>query len=93
MRDNLPKSIRELECGIVNLDTNKGHGTHWVAYIKRFNNVQYYDSYGNLKPPIEIVNYFNSSGQVKFFYNHDRIQKFNTVVCGHFCLRFLYKNI
>ena len=30
-RDNLPSKIRK-ECGIINLDTMIGQGTHWVAY-------------------------------------------------------------
>lgn len=49
MRDSLPRTLpRKYESGIVNLDSTKGPGTHWVAYKKRGNNVKYFDSFGNL---------------------------------------------
>ena len=32
MRDSLPGVICPKECGIVNLDSSSGDGTHWVAY-------------------------------------------------------------
>jgi len=33
------------------LDSEHGTSTHWVAYKKIGNQVQYYDSFGNLPPP------------------------------------------
>ena len=48
MRDKLPKKIRKIENGIVNLDNDDGDGTHWTAYIKKGKNIIYFDSYGNL---------------------------------------------
>jgi len=32
MRDSLPAEVHDKECGVVNLDSNNGDGTHWVAY-------------------------------------------------------------
>ena len=51
MRNSLPKRPLFKECGIVNLDDERGEGTHWVAYKKRGNNVTYFNSFGNLSPP------------------------------------------
>lgn len=51
MRDKLPKKPHIIECGIVNLDSYKGPGTHWVAYYKNYNKKEYFDSFGNLQPP------------------------------------------
>ena len=31
-RDRLPDTIRKKECGIINLDSIEGEGTHWVCY-------------------------------------------------------------
>lgn len=90
MRDTLPQYPRKNECGIVNLDSNKNHGSHWVAYIKSNNIVDYFDSFGNLKPPKELVKYFGKG--VKILYNNDRYQNFNQSNCGHLCLEFLYSN-
>jgi hypothetical protein len=90
--DVLPKKIHKNESGVINLDKNIGQGTHWVAYKKIGNVVKYFDSFGNLQPPQEAVQYFTSNGPCRIFYNHERFQKFNTFNCGHLCLTFLQKN-
>lgn len=59
MRDNLPLRIRKHETGVINLDSFKNPGTHWTAYHKIGNLIKYFDSFGNLKPPLEVVKYFN----------------------------------
>lgn len=93
MRDNLPKKIKQYESGIINLDRSVGEGTHWTAYIKQNKNIVYFDSFGNLPPPMELITYFFSDGsQNKIVYNHDRYQSFDSFNCGHLCLKFLYNN-
>lgn len=91
MRDELPRGgPRKIESGIVNLDSRQGTGTHWVAYQKSGNSVRYFDSFGNLRPPVELENYFGPN--VKIDYNYKRKQNLNSVVCGHLCLKFLCNN-
>lgn len=93
MRDSLPNKINEYECGVVNLDDYSGIGTHWVAYKKQGLRVQYFDSFGNLKPPIELQRYFNSGPYyTEVSYNYIPIQKEDEVNCGHLCLDFLARN-
>lgn len=87
MKDSLPKNPYINESAIVNLDDTTGEGTHWVCYRKIKNDVHYYDSFGNLRPPLEVVRYFGSGVNIK--YNYERQQNFDTVICGHLCLRFL----
>lgn len=87
MRDNLPKKAWKFECGIINLDNLLGSGTHWVAYFKNKKYIEYFDSFGNLRPPQEIVKYLGN----KINYNYDSYQKYNSINCGHLCLRFLTK--
>lgn len=94
MRTNLPKRCRKHECGVLNLDDEKGPGTHWVSYYKKDNRTCYYfDSFGDLQPPKEFINYVDGScgGKCKILYNYKREQAFNTIVCGHLCLKFLYE--
>lgn len=86
MRDNLPKSPKKVECGIINLDSSKNNGTHWVAYVKDNNYCEYFNSYGDLPPPLEFKKYFKN---YDIYYNYDTYQKFNTVNCGHLCLKYL----
>lgn len=91
MRDNLPKQIWGNETGIVNLDNSNGPGTHWVCYKKLNNTVYYFDSFGNLPPPLELQTYFSNVKNV--FYNYDRLQDYNSSVCGHLCLEFLATSV
>lgn len=90
MRDTLPNRVHSYECGIVNLDTDSGSGTHWVGYKKENNTAVYFDSFGNLRPPKEVVSYLRSSGPCKILYNHDRFQLFTSMNCGHLVLQFLF---
>lgn len=87
MLDNLPKRTRKRECGIVNLDASTGVGTHWVAYFKNNQQKEYFDSFGNLPPPLELVKYLGQNIE----YNYNQYQNYNTFICGHLCLYFLYK--
>lgn len=92
MRDSLPRhGPHNNESAIINLDSILGPGTHWVAYKKRGGLVNYFDSFGDLPPPIELVAYFNNDSRRanQIFYNYKRVQNFNTVWCGHLCLKFL----
>lgn len=85
MRDELPNCPYKRECGVVNLDISKNPGSHWVAYAKNNQYIEYFDSYGNLKPPKEIINYLGC----KVHYNYENIQGNHPFNCGHLCLKFL----
>ncbi|CAH0560605.1 unnamed protein product [Brassicogethes aeneus] len=81
MQDDLPHKIKQFECGIINLDSSEGDGTHWTAYIKKNKNVLYYVSFGNLMPPTKVASYFYTSTQqpVKITYNHTQFQNYNSL--------------
>lgn len=87
MRDTLPDKPRIHECGIVNLDRNTGSGTHWVAYRKIREKIIYYDSFGNLPPPRELLHYFKN---YELYYNFSSFQSYNTTYCGQLCIQFLF---
>lgn len=86
MRDTLPRSPFSRECGIINLDKSKNSGTHWVAYVILNKYVEYFDSYGNLKPPTEFIRYVGSDD---IHYNYSNFQNNNLFNCGHLCIQFL----
>lgn len=87
MRNCLPRTgPRVNESAIVNLDDESGPGTHWVAYRKIGSDVIYFDSFGNLQPPKELVKYLKVD---KIKYNYNNYQNFDTFICGHLCLKFL----
>ncbi len=91
MRDNLPRSTpHKEESAIVNLDSRTGPGTHWVCYNKKGMWVKYFDSFGDLQPPLELIRYWGP--RVIVDYNSKRKQNFNSFNCGHLCLKFLKQN-
>lgn len=85
MRDELPKRPHRNECGILNLDSHHGPGTHWTAYYKNGRYIEYFDPFGDLQPPLELLDYLGS----RIFYNHEQYQTYNTFNCGHLSLEFL----
>lgn len=87
MKDTLPLKPYKRECGIVNLDSVRGPGSHWVCYTKRNKNVFYYNSFGNISPPLEIIAYFKNC-DIKYNFNQE--QTYNSFICGHLCLLNLY---
>lgn len=85
-RQRLPDFPWQYEAIIVNLDDVDNPGTHWVAMRKVRDIVIYFDSYGDLPPPKEILHYYR---KYDVFYNHRNYQNNNSVICGQLCLEFL----
>ena len=72
-RDNLPENINEKECGIINLDSQIGPGTHWVAYRNvESSYCEYFDSFGLIMPN-EVMKYLMTSGK-KYFIQEMRFK-------------------
>lgn len=86
MKDNLPLKPHTNESGFLNLDRMSGSGTHWTAYYKKGKRIVYFDSFGDLQPPKELVRYLGNN--IK--YNEESYQTYDTFICGHLCLIFLY---
>ena len=51
LRDTLPTKTKLNECGIINLDSSSGDGTHWVMWFKKGKDKFYFDSY-EVHPPV-----------------------------------------
>lgn len=75
------------ECWILNQESIRSvEGSHWVALAKCHNTAYYFDSFGNLPPPLEIIEYLKG---VNIYYNIKRYQSYGSNICGHLCLKFL----
>ena len=72
-RDGLPPKILKNEVGIINLDSQIGPGTHWVAYRNGKNRAEYFDSFGLIMPN-EVMIFLMTSGK-QIFYSGDEIQE------------------
>jgi hypothetical protein len=85
MRNEVTPSINNNKSIIMNLETTKQDGSHWVAFYQRSRAKFYFDPYGIL-PPKNITYKF---GQV--MYNTLQIQPDGTRMCGQLCLWVLYQ--
>lgn len=85
-RENLPRKPLKYESFVLNLDDIENPGTHWVAVRKIDNVALYFDSYGDLPPPAELLNYLHN---YDVYYNHRNFQNNYSVICGQLCLEFL----
>ena len=88
-RDNLPQKMKKDEVGIINLDSQIGPGTHWVAYRNGDKYAEYFDSFGLIMPK-EIMQFMSTSGK-RLMYSGDEIQERDSVLCGYWCLYYLFE--
>jgi hypothetical protein len=74
---------------IVNLDTRKQSGSHWVAIFVTKNKIaSYFDSFG-LRPNNKHIMKFLRKTCKTFRYNKDQLQSINSTVCGLYCIMFI----
>ena len=84
-RDNLT----EIKDGayVINLDVYSDIGTHWVALYVQNNNVTYFNYFDVEHIPKEIKTFINKKN-IKA--NIFRIQEYDSIMCGYFCIGFIY---
>lgn len=88
MRDTLPSVPHRIESGIVNLNTSKQAGSHWVCYHKVDEQRIYFDSYGQVTLD-EVQEYLKKDSERDeqvIQRNTDIVQHPGTSICGHLCL-------
>ena len=61
-RDALPTKILKNDVEIIDLDSQIGPGTHWVAYRNGKNGAEYFDSFGLIMPN-EVMKYFSTGAK------------------------------
>ena len=93
-RDNVPNTIRSHELGsavkngayVINLDEYRDIGTHWVALYVNNKTVTYFDSFGVEHIPKEVIKFIGNKNIITNIY---RIQAYDSVMCGYFCIGFI----
>jgi len=75
---------------VMNLDSSREPGSHWVCLYIENGRGEYFDSYG-LPPMVEEFEIFlnrNCWGG-NWTYNRQELQALDSQVCGHYCIWFL----
>ena len=92
-RNNLPNKIKK-GAYVINLDEYKNTGTHWVSLFVKASEVIYFDSFGVEHIPKEINKFIDndttkSSSLEHIKSNIFRIQAYDSIMCGYFCIEFI----
>ena len=94
-RDNLPK-ITKRGAYVINLDEYENNSTNWIALFIKTNEFIYFDSFRIEHIPKEINKFIRSKelgsavgSNKKIKANIFRIQAYNSVVWGYFCIEFI----
>ncbi len=75
---------------IFNLENSNQGGSHWVGLVKKSKKAYYYcDPYG-IPPPQTMLDLLQCN-ESHLFYNDTQIQHIDSILCGYFCLVFLYQ--
>ena len=89
-RNNLPK-IKD-GAYVINIDEYKSIGTHWIALYVNGNNRRasydaiYFDSFRFEHITKEIKKFLGNKNIIMNIY---RMQVYNSIICGYFCIRFI----
>ena len=88
-RDNLPNN-NNIKNGayVINLDEYHDIGTHWVVLYVDNQIVTYFDSFGVEHIPKEIMKFIVRKKK-KIITNIYRIQAYDSIMCGYFCIGFI----
>ena len=84
-RDNLPDKIK-YGAYVINLDEYSDFQTHWIALYVNNKTATYFDSFGIEHIPKELK---KSIGNRNIITNIYRIQNYNSIMCGYFCIGFI----
>ena len=71
---------------VTNIDEYTDIGSHWVALYVKNNVVTYFDSFGVEHVPNEIKKFIDHKNLIL---NIFRIQIYDSILCGYFCIRFI----
>ena len=91
--NNLPNKIKK-GAYVINLDEYENAGTHWVPLFVKQKYMVYFDSFGIEYIPKEINKFINndttkSSAIARIKSNIFRIQAYDSIMCGYFCIEFI----
>ena len=92
-RDNLSNKIKD-GAYVINLDEYSDIGTHWIALYVKNNDITYFDSFGVEHIPKEIIKFISrplssASLSKNVIANVFRIQAYDSIMCGYFCIGFI----
>lgn len=87
--DVIPKTRKKEFAIIFNLSKHHEPGSHFVAIVKRFDKIIYFDSFGK-KCSVKSIKAFIEKFKLPIKFNCKQIQDNFSNFCGYFCFHFLH---
>ena len=84
-RDNLHYKIKN-GAYVINLDEYSDIGTHWIALYVNNKTVSYFGSFGIEDIAKEVKKIIGNRNIISNIY---RIQNYDSIMCGYFCIGFI----
>ena len=84
-RDNLADKRKD-GAYVINLDEYSNIGTHWIVLYVNNKTVTYFDSFGIEHIPNKVKKFIGNENIITNIY---RIQNYDSVMCGYFCIGFI----
>ena len=84
-RDTLPDKTKD-GAYVINLNEHSDIRTHWIALYVNNKTVTYFDSFGIEHIPKEVKKII---GNINIISNIYRIQNYDSIMCGYFCIVFI----
>lgn len=89
--DNYPKSLEKFEFFIVNKDSSKEKGSHWMIVFLSEKEIEFFDSCGTTEEFVK--NFLNFNKPFVCVFNKTQLQPLNSDTCGQFCIYFAFKRL
>ena len=87
-----PKTSKRTYAFITNVDEHDMPGLHWNAWFVEGRKISFFDSFGRDWADETLPKHYsdNVKSFEKIHYTTDRVQGWDSVACGFFCVHFLY---
>lgn len=89
MKEDLKLFEEDIYFQIVNLGNRNTQGTHWVCYLKIYNCILYFDSFGI--GSFQSLRTLCEDNGIDLYYSSKVEQGFNEFNCGERCVEFILK--
>jgi hypothetical protein len=87
--DVIPHTKKKTFSVIFNLSKHYEPGSHFIAIIKRYNEIIYFDSFGKKCNDLGLLK-FMKKFRVKITFNTKQLQHEDSNFCGYYCFYFIY---
>ena len=87
-----PKTSKRTYAFITNVDEHDMPGLHWNAWFVEGRKISFFDSFGRDWEDETLPKHYRDTVKLfeKIHYTTDRVQGWDSVACGFFCVHFLY---